>query len=378
MPKRLRILLDPMNMAAYLAWAAVGSGLWLSRPRGTGLIDDVLLRPTAVALHAGFIAFFLLRQLRPWPGGAHRLLVALQTVVALGLAACVEYGPAPVLLIVAIAQFAQLYKPPGLLSVFLAVNMAMYFVFRSLWSVPSPFAALSVNASFQLFAMMTSWYAVTAQRSRDALAGAHAELIAARSLLAESARGAERLRLSRELHDVAGHKLTALKLNLAAAIRDGRCERPETLARCAGLADELLADIRGVVQQMRLHDGMNLRAALEALAAPFPRPRVQLELGGVERVVDFAHAEALLRTVQESLTNAARHGHAENLWVRLRCEADRITLDIRDDGGSVDALCFGSGLSGMRERLETLGGRLRVVRGDAGGVHLSAWLPLRT
>ena len=104
-------------------------------------------------------------------------------------------------------------------------------------------------------------------------------------------------------------------------------------------------------------------------------PRVHLLLFDSARVADVGQAEAVLRTVQEALTNTARHSQADNIWIALRREEGRILLDIRDDGRAPAQIRFGNGLSGMRERLESLGGALRVERGGAGGLQLSAWLP---
>src|SRR5690606_6110034 len=121
---------------------------------------------------------------------------------------------------------------------------------------------------------------------------------------------------------VAGHKLTALKLNLAALARDAGAEPDSRLRLSAGLADELLADLRGVVEQMRQDDGVDLGAAMRALARPFPRPRMELEIAPGARAGSLVQAEALLRAVQEALTNAARHSQAATLWVVLRREGD--------------------------------------------------------
>jgi signal transduction histidine kinase len=195
-------------------------------------------------------------------------------------------------------------------------------------------------------------------------------------LLAETARDSERLRLSRELHDVAGHKLTALKLNLAALARDPRFATDEQVRLCSRLADELLADIRGVVMQMRQDEGLDLGAALQALATPFPRPSMHLQIEPQARVASLAQAEAVLRAVQEGLTNAVRHSQAHNLWVVLRRDGGNLRLDIRDDGRGAGDLSAGNGLRGMRERLEGVGGGLDVSRTDTGGVHLQAWLPV--
>lgn len=374
---RIRPLLEPMNLAAYIAWAAIGSELWNVAPRGTGVLPDAMVWPVVIGLHAMFLLLFLLRQLRgespAWAWGA----ILGQLAVALAAVALARYSSVAVLLVVAMAQLAQLASARVLMLAFFSLNAALYLVFLELWQASSPLFGLLINASFQLFAIMTSWFAVTAQRSRDALAAANGDLLATRSLLAESVRDSERLRLSRELHDVAGHKLTALKLNLGALQRQEALRENAQLALCTQLADELLGDIRGVVQQMRLHDGVDLRELILRLAAPFPKPRLSLEMDRGLRVPSLEQAEAVLRTVQEALTNAARHGHADNLWLSVHRDGDQLRLELRDDGrGGAGELQFGNGLTGMRERLEAIGGGVSARRAAAGGVQLSAWLPV--
>lgn len=373
---RLKSLLDPMNIAAYVAWLAIGSELWASTPRGTGLIDPPLLWPVMMFLHGVFLVLFVWRAVGQRGMALTRSLVAGQFIAALALIALARYGTMSILLIIAMAQLAQLLKPRGLVLAFVAVNGIVFLIFRNVWQSSEPVLGLLIGASFQLFAMMTSWYAFTAERSRDDLAAVNADLLATRSLLAESARDSERLRISRELHDVAGHKLTALKLNLGALQRQVALRDNGQLALCTQLADELLADIRAVVQQMRLHDGVDLRELVLRLAAPFPKPRLHLDMDEGLRVPSFEQAEAVLRTVQEALTNAARHGGAENLWLSVHRDDARLTLELRDDGrGGGGELRFGNGLTGMRERLEAVGGGVNAERADSGGVRLSAWLP---
>ena len=374
---RARRLLEPMNLAAYAAWAAIGIELWGTRPSGTGVLAEAAREPVQLALYFGFLALFIGRQLPELPRRGTVLAVLAQVAVALALAALSRAGTAPILLVVAFAQVAQLLSPRQLAIAFVVVNAALYAVFRFAWQMSWPAMATLLHASFQLFAIVAAWYAVNAERSRDALAAANAELLATRSLLAESARDSERLRLSRELHDVAGHSLTALKLNLRALQRRPGLAEDAQLALCARLADDLLADIRGLVQQMRLHDGVELGELVQRLAAPFPKPRLHVELEDGLRVPSLEQAEAVLRTVQEALTNAARHGGADNLWLHMRREDGQLRLDIRDDGrGAGSALRFGNGLRGMRERLQAMGGGVEAKGGEHGGVHLAAWLPL--
>ena len=92
-------------------------------------------------------------------------------------------------------------------------------------------------------------------------------------------------------------------------------------------------------------------------------------------VADPALAEAVLRTVQEALTNAARHGQANLLDVRVHRDGAALRVDIEDDGRATLPLREGHGLTGMRERIDALGGSLRIERAATGGVRIEASLP---
>jgi len=228
---------------------------------------------------------------------------------------------------------------------------------------------------FQSLAAICVLYARSAEESRDALARVNADLLATRALLADSARDAERLRVARELHDVAGHKLTAMRLNLRALAADPALAGHEGIAVAERLSGELLGDIRQVVQSLRDDRGLDLVTALRALAAPFPRPALQPTIAADVRVTDPAVAELVLRLAQEALTNAARHAGAERVWLRIDNEDGGLRIDICDDGQCNERLREGNGIAGMRERLALLAGTLEIGRTPAGGLRLVARLP---
>lgn len=242
--------------------------------------------------------------------------------------------------------------------------------------------------AFQLFALYAAQTAERERRGRQALARVNAELLATRRLLEETSRGAERLRIARDLHDVLGHHLTALSLHLEAARHAAPDESRRAVETAHGIAGGLLAEVRQVVGRMREQPPLDLPAALRELAAGIERPRVHVVVGdGFAGVADPRQAEALLRCAQEMLTNTIRHAHAENLWLELRQGAAGVDLVARDDGRGAAArpgrraagrggdAAFGSGLAGMRERLERLGGRLAVDSRAGEGFLVSAWLP---
>jgi signal transduction histidine kinase len=371
----LKTLFVPMNIAAYIAWAAVGSELWLRGPRSTGLLDESILGYAANLLHGLFLVCFVTCVLTETKKPLAKVLALSLVVLALSLCSISRYNSAPILLIVASSVTAALFSPSRLVVFFVFTNLIFYFIYRNLWQSENPILSVFVYSSFQLFAMLMSWYSRQAEKRRDEVMVLNADLIATRSLLTETARDSERLRLSRELHDVAGHKLTALKLNLAVLARQPEFSGNESVQICSQLADELLSDIRGVVQQMRMSDGMDLQTAIEKMAAPFPRPRLQLAINDNARHAPMQQAEVLLRTIQEALTNAARHSQAQQLWVVIERKDDQWLLRIRDDGRINQQWQKGNGLLGMSERLETIGGGLRFDHVSTGGMQIEAWLP---
>lgn len=209
-----------------------------------------------------------------------------------------------------------------------------------------------------------------------ALAATNEELRSAHAIIATSVRDAERLRISRELHDAWGHELTALGLQLEIASNVKDRERADVHVKQAKtLSRALLGKVRDVVSTLREAELCDLKDALETLADSVPSPTVHVDITpGIEVRPEQAHA--LIRCAQEAVTNAVRHSHAENLWLRVTAEGDGVRLVARNDGAPVPAASSpGSGLIGMRERLETLGGKLAVRKGGEFGFTVDAWLP---
>lgn len=206
----------------------------------------------------------------------------------------------------------------------------------------------------------------------SALEQAHAELEAAQLRLAQTSRADERLRIARDLHDLVGHQLSALAVNLEAAshLTDGRAREPVEQAR--RLAKDLLADVRRVVGQLR-EPHAELRLALKDMAAAIPRPVVHLAVADDLPDLGDETTEAVVRCVQEMLTNAVRHSGAEHVWVDVTAPEGRLLVQARDDGRGAAQVVPGHGLTGMRERVRALGGVLEVDGAD--GFRVRVELP---
>jgi len=201
-------------------------------------------------------------------------------------------------------------------------------------------------------------------------------LVAARlqAGLAEQGRGEERLRIARELHDALGHHLTAMSLNLEIAAHRTSGEARDNVRAAQSLARLLLGDVRELAHAMTHGRATDLAEGLARLAEIVPVPAVHVELPPGIRIGDPRRSHALLRCAQEFVTNSIRHAGARNVWIALRAGASGLELTARDDGAGARELRPGGGLSGMRERLEELGGSLVVDAGGA-GFSLRATVP---
>ena len=364
----LKTLFQPLPLAGLLTILTVAYSLRFA---------DAAYQTAAFALLGGYLGLFVLLQLlpegRPHPGkllvlvGMPAITFALNVLTA-------RIGASQVLLVIWAACAFAVWRPRTAAIVVLLVNVGFYFVIRRAGN-SDPLPMVLINLGFQGLAATCVHYARTAEQARDALARVNADLLATRALLADSARDAERLRVARELHDVAGHTLTAMRLNLRSMAADPALAGRDDVALVERLAGELMGDIRQVVQSMRDDRGLDLATALRALAAPFPRPALELTIAPGVRVTDPAVAETVLRLAQEALTNAARHAGAHRVWLRIEAGEDGLHIDIHDDGQCPATLREGNGMAGMRERLAVLRGRLEVDRTAAGGLHLRATLP---
>ncbi|PBJ82232.1 two-component sensor histidine kinase [Lysobacteraceae bacterium NML93-0399] len=235
-------------------------------------------------------------------------------------------------------------------------------------------AALYVG--FTGFAFVTGLVARQQAQAREDQRRLNAELRATRALLAESVRVNERTRISRELHDLLGHHLTALSLNLEIASHLTSGQAQEHVGQAQTLAKLLLSDVREAVSQLRDDDAIDMRATLLPLAEHVPSLQVDMQLPVHFVVDDPERAHVLLRCTQEIITNAVRHSGASLLRLRYSQDLEAIRLDARDDGRGADAARAGNGLTGMRERLAAYGGSLQVETAPDHGFVLRLELPL--
>ncbi|MEM8557919.1 MAG: ATP-binding protein [Bacteroidota bacterium] len=218
------------------------------------------------------------------------------------------------------------------------------------------------------------------QRSRTALRELAAHL--------QSVREQERRRISREVHDVLGQALTALRLNVGWLAQRLPDEPPiaKRVATTEALIDDTIKHVRQIAAQLRpgVLDDFGLVSAMEWYTEQFT---AQAEIPVIfEAAPDVDETEiagevatALFRILQEALTNVARHAQATRVTVALDLDQDRLCLRVRDDGVGMDPQrqTRTLGLLGMRERALILDGTVEITSAPGRGTTLAAEVPLR-
>ncbi|HEY9253962.1 MAG TPA: sensor histidine kinase [Stenotrophomonas sp.] len=375
-----------LRYAGLFTWAAVG--LWLVifflDPESLPLYElegapfARIMRWVVVYLAFGLIYWGVTRDLN---GARLRLLDHLSLLVMTACAIGVSFFSGTALGSILLMVLAGLF--PWLLPVRMAVfwlvlgNLAVVPVYANLMGFPWVVAILQAMGylGFSSFVFVTALIAKRQVQAREEQRRLNAELRATRALLAESARVNERTRISRELHDLLGHHLTALSLNLEVAVHLTEGQAQEHVRQAHTLAKLLLTDVREAVSQLREGGAIDLAAALRPLVTQVPSLDIQLEIQPALIIDDPERAHVLLRCVQEIVTNTVRHARAGHLWIDLRREQDEVVVEARDDGHGADAYVAGNGLRGMRERLAQYGGTLDIETRRGAGFALRLAIP---
>lgn len=198
----------------------------------------------------------------------------------------------------------------------------------------------------------------------------------------------ERARIARELHDAVGHSVSVMTVQASAVRRRLTAEQRlelEALTAVERTGREALAEMRRMVGVLRDPDGAPALApqpGLEQLAHLIDQVReaglpVQVRVEGDAAKLPASLDLTAYRLVQEGLTNALKHAHAEHAEVLLRYEPNALEIVVTDNGrGAAATTGDGHGLIGMRERVSVFGGELSAGPLDRGGFELRARLPV--
>jgi signal transduction histidine kinase len=352
-----------------------GTAAWLGVSLTTAIKGP--LTPRLLAWACASIVFILAFLWSTRTARRPYITLALQSACAIAMAALLCNGYEGLLLVLLAAQLALStgsrlgFGWLGVQSLALAVAIAFQWDSHAALLLTLPYFG------FQLLMFAVVRLFTEERRMREEVVRAHAELVRMQSALAEKSRLEERLRMAQDLHDSLGHHLVALSLNLEIAAHESQGAARAAVRAAQALARALLQDVKEIVHSSKDEAPVDLLCEIHRLAKELPRPKLHVSCPPDLNVPDGRTSRAMLRALQEIVTNSIRHGEAGNLWITIERTPDRLRLAARDDGQTVDAFEEGFGLGGMRRRLEALGGSLTATPGAAGGFEVCAILPCR-
>ena len=200
----------------------------------------------------------------------------------------------------------------------------------------------------------------------------------------EEAAKQERLRITRDMHDSCGYVFVniASLMDAAESRRDmSRDQIDETFMTVRNLASNGLQETRRTLHAIR-----DMQNPIEnSIDAIYDIKRLFEQVTGIQVTVDSGNIKhdygrtidsLIIRTMQEALTNAIRHGRAEHIFVAFWEENSMLMMSVKDDGAGSKNIVKGIGLAGMEERLEKTGGVLDIESPKDGGFKITIHIPL--
>ncbi len=243
----------------------------------------------------------------------------------------------------------------AVLIVIIWFSLLAYLQQRSYW-----ISAL-LYGSFHLFAVLMQSATQAETNAKQALADKNRQLLATQQLLQAASRQTERTRIARNLHDVVGHHLTALTIQLQVAghITDGAAK--QQIDKCHQLAKLLLSDVREAVSTLRQYADVTLLDAIQQLITYLPPQfKVSLHIAPEIMLHDLHQAQHLLCVIQEAISNSLKHSGATEWQIVAYVSQQTLQLQISDNGQLQAHWKPGNGIRGMQERIAECGGNLSI------------------
>lgn len=246
--------------------------------------------------------------------------------------------------------------------------LPVFFIFTFYWQQNVVIINTLLFWTFNIFALVMVNTSIREREARLEAQLTTRQLEATQALLNEAVKQGERVRIARNIHDLLGHHLTALTINLQVASRKSEGEVKDSVEQCHQLAKLLLSDVREAVSDIRDKSKLDLETSIRSMLDKLPQLSLHLDIDGSIQIEDIEIADAIVKSVQESITNTLKHANGSALWVSLRYKQDKpsandignadkhIQVNISNNGNMPKQLIIGNGLNGIKERLMALKG----------------------
>lgn len=364
---KLRSVFSLDLCSAIGTWAMVACSAWYFMFTN-GRIDMSSIIATA-CLHICFIVLWLLSTSETKKYSTNKVQVlslCVQYICVIALYFLVPYIYTAILITIWCTLL------PSVMSVRIAILTAplwsapLWLVYQFYWQEKYAFVSAALFFMFNIFALIMVNTADKERASKEHANQLNRELLATQNLLSQASQQAERVRIARNIHDLLGHHLTALTINLQVASRITDGEAKEKIDTCHGLAKLLLSDVREAVSEIREKSDVNLKDALKELFKNLPRLKIQWHFDDNLHITEVNTADTIIKCVQECITNSLKHSTADILELRIDKTEQGISVRVSDNGQPIKNYNVGNGLKGISERLSQIGGQVNFIHDHSG------------
>ena len=244
--------------------------------------------------------------------------------------------------------------------------LPLYLVYTYYWQQSGVGITAFLFWTFNLFALIMVNTGLRERQARLQTELINSQLIATQSLLNEAVKQGERVRIARNIHDLLGHHLTALTINLQVASRQSSGEVKASIDQCHQLSKLLLSDVREAVSDIRDKGKLDLQSSIDSILAALPTVNAQLNIDPNINVSDIHVADTIVKCIQESVTNNVKHAQGTMMQIDLALIAlnsggRALRLVISNDGKIPVKIVAGNGLKGIKERVRAIGGEVNFA-----------------
>lgn len=369
------------KISACITWLVVsGFSLWLMW--GTGSFSAQYMFMTLLLCIAYFALWTYAANDNEAGTSLWRKRIAFITlylvIIAIYFAIPITFVAIFMVIFSAVTRYFMSFRNAVLISPLLA--LPVFFVYTFYWQQNGVIINTFLFWTFNLFALVMVNTGLSEREARVQAELATRELQATQALLNEAVKQGERVRIARNIHDLLGHHLTALTIHLQVASRKSQGEVKESIEQCHQLARLLLSDVREAVSDIRDKSKLNLEGSIRSMLEKLPKLSLQLHIDKNIQIDDIQVADAIIKAVQETITNTLKHAQGRTITVTLgyRMGSDntkQLQVDISNDGQMPKMIKPGNGLSGITERLEALKGHASFIL-EADKFHTQLYIPV--
>jgi len=241
------------------------------------------------------------------------------------------------------------------------VVICWFSLYGYLWGegVSAAFSGI-LYGTFHVFSILMTHHAREAEKATEKANLLNEELKSTQQLLTEASKQNERTRIARDLHDLLGHHLTALIINLQVAEHLSAGEAKDKIEQCHSLAKLLMSDVREAVSSLREANDLDFEKLVLLLVNNLPNLTIHTQIDTQITRDNIDLAKTLLSCIQEASTNCLKHANANEFWISLKQQDQSIRLELYDNGQIDKDFSEGNGLTGMRERVKEHCGNIEL------------------